>query len=591
MLALLSGVGNAAHQVKLSLEMLDYARDSEGALQVSSFWLSFELTKAALRASSDMDDFLDFSSVTDSFEDPKTALDELYAYSASLLDAYGEPSEADWKMQAIALEVVAFAASQSKEAFRPELIDVLYPIATLLGSPEPGLRAHAITTLDMLAAYCGYTSVSELIVGNADYMVNSISLRMNTLDITPASTRVLIMMTRLTGPRLIPYLDDVVASIFAALDNYHGYPVFVESLFAVLKEVVEQGVKSTKLLEAGRETASSGHRKQLPPATDLNDVLRLLDTRKQRKKDREEEDAAMEAIKGHPSQPWGSNPEGAADPAAEESGTELEKEKPPKTPTYILLEKVASLTQHYLTSPTPTLRKSLLDLLSAVSPALARDEDAFLPLVNAIWPVTISRLRDSEPFVVLAACDALASLCATAGDFLSSRVRTEWQDGLGRWCRTKKDEALRKTPRAAQIRNSAPSSSPSPSSSLRIGVDASPALSRGLGMLELRQSSSSSGEVAYGTGLGRFASAAQTWEAVVAMLVAVVSHVRVPDDIFDEILALLADRLGRDESVRSALEVVNADAVWFAMYERGMIGDMDTPHMDHFVFRPLEVFT
>lgn len=586
MLALLSSIGNASHQVKLSLDMLDYTRESQGALQTSSFWLSFELTKAAIRASSDIDEFVDFSGVTDNFEDPKTALDELYAYSASLLDTYGEPSDADWKIQAIALEVIAFAASKSKEAFRPELIDVLYPIATLLGSPHPGLRDHAITTLDMLAASCGYASVSELIVENADYMINSISLRMNTLDITPASTKVLIMMTRLTGPHLIPYLDDVVASIFSALDNYHGYPVFVESLFAVLREVVEQGVKSDMLLEQGRETGTFGHKKQLPAATDLADVLRLLDARERRERDREEEDAAMAAIDGHPSQPWGKNQ--TADAAevpgeGDEPGMEVEKEKPPKTPTYVLLEKVAALTQHYLTSPTPTLRKSLLDLLSSVSPALSKDEDAFLPLVNAVWPVVTARLRDPEPFVVLAACNALGALCATAGDFLSSRIRTEWHDGLARWCRAKKDEALRKA------RSGAPSST---SNLLALKSSSSPALWRGLGMLELRpETPSLPGDIAYGNGLGRFASAAQTWEAVVALLVAIVSHVRVPDDIFDDILALLADRLGRDVTVRAALEVVNTDAVWLVMYEQGMISSMETPQLGQVVFQPMVVFT
>ena len=62
-----------------------------------------------------------------------------------------------------------------------------------------------------------------------------------------------------------------------------------------------------------------------------------------------------------------------------------------------------TLTQHYLTSPTPTLRKSLLDLVGTVSPALAGDENAFLPLVNTLWPVVVSRLYDGEGYVVVAA--------------------------------------------------------------------------------------------------------------------------------------------------------------------------------------------
>ncbi len=106
------------------------------------------------------------------------------------------------------------------------------------------------------------------------------------------------------------------------------------------------------------------------------------------------------------------------------------------------MARITSLTQHYLTSPAPTLRKSLLYLLSTVAPVLGPDEDAFLPLVNSVWPVVVSRLHDGEPYVVIAACEALAALCAAAGDFLASRVKAEWWNGLGKWCaRIKADAA------------------------------------------------------------------------------------------------------------------------------------------------------
>ncbi len=128
----------------------------------------------------------------------------------------------DRRLKAIALEVTAFAPVVFRPEFRPELIDVLYRIdisrVTRPSATEP--RDHH---LNILAASCGYSSVSDSIVDNADYMVNSVSLRLNTLDISPASTKVLTMLIHLTGPKLIPFLDDVVKAIFAALDNYHGY--------------------------------------------------------------------------------------------------------------------------------------------------------------------------------------------------------------------------------------------------------------------------------------------------------------------------------------------------------------------------------
>ncbi|RBQ96395.1 hypothetical protein VDGD_06660 [Verticillium dahliae] len=583
LLRLISKVGSASQQVKLSLDMLDYSQELTDASQVSSLWLSFELVKAAFTRTSDVDDYLDLSSVTTESEDPETALRELYAFSVSLIDASMENTDVDWRLEAVALEVVAYAASRSREAFRPELIDVLYPIAAFLGSSTPQIRDHTMTTLNIIASSCGYSSVSELIIENVDYMVNSVSLRLNTLDISPASTKVLIMMTRLTGPRLIPYLDDVVASIFAALDNYHGYPVFVESLFAVLKEVVEQGVRSDRLLLEGRQNGSSDHMKRRPRPTDIDDIIAYLDRRAERKK-LQQQDEENSTVYGHPPRPWGPENEKQEDDD-EAGGGEVEQERPPKTPTYILLEKVATLTQHYLTSPTPTLRKSLLDLLITVAPALAADEDSFLPLINTVWPVVVARLYDAESFIVMAACDTLAILCATSGDFLASRIKTEWSDALHKWCQKKKQEALDNQSRQGRGQGQVRGKAALLHDVTPIHDVVVPARAGGTREMkttvtkDISRSSPSSGG-----GLGRFASAAQTWEAVVRLLIAIVRHVRIEDEIYDGVLALLADRLEHDNDAREALEVINADAVWFCLYERGAVEILPTPVMEGVTF-------
>ncbi|KAF9875613.1 HEAT repeat protein [Colletotrichum karsti] len=582
MLNLLSRVGPASQQTKLAAEMLDYARDVTGDAQTASFWLSFELIKAALSRSDDLDELLDFSTLSPSSEDANNVFQELYSQAVLILDSHSELSEVDWRLEATALEVTSFAAARSREAFRPELIDVLYPITTFLGSPSPHLREHAITTLNILAASCGYQNVSELVIENVDYMINSVSLRLNTFDISPASTKVLVMMTRLTGPRLLPYLDDVVASIFAALDNYHGYPIFVESLFSVLKEVVNQGAKSENLLLEGRQNGSGNHKKAVGKPVTIDDIVDLLKRRLERQK-RAEEEANVEETNRHPQQPWGpgdgKHKEGCED--EEQANDEVEKEQPPKTPTYTLLEKITSLTQHYLTSPSPTLRKSLLDLLATVSPALSGDENSFLPLINSVWPVVTGRLYDQEAFVVISACDALCMLCVTAGDFLSSRIKTEWWDGLGKWCRTKKQEAVRSQSKGRSYQGSSNTDRPAASASHGILIPV-----RSGGDLLGQQAADIANNSGSG-GLGRFAQAAQVWEAVVRLLVAIVSHVRIEAEIFDEFLDLLADVLDKNPEARQALEVVNADAVWFALYQRGHIQPLPTPQLEGHKFVPL----
>jgi hypothetical protein len=84
------------------------------------------------------------------------------------------------------------------------------------------------------------------------------------------------------------------------------------------------------------------------------------------------------------------------------------------------------------------------------------------------------------------------------------------------------------------------------------------------------------------SGLGRFSQASQVWSAVVRLLTAIASYVRLDDGIFDQIVELLVDVVPSDEKVRGALEDVNADAVWLALYERGRVrvDDIVVPAME-----------
>ncbi|EJT81791.1 hypothetical protein GGTG_01766 [Gaeumannomyces tritici R3-111a-1] len=595
LLELVANIGPPSQQAQLASGMLDCARDSEGIDQIAQYWLSFELSKAALSNCSELDAFIDFSAA-DTADGPEEIFNELYSFSVSVLVSHSDSNEVDWRLEATALEVTSFAASRSGESFRPELIDVLYPTATFLGSQVPQLRARAVATLNGLASSCGYQSVSELIIDNADYMVNSVSLRLNTFDITPASTQVLRMMIQLTGPRLIPFLDDVVASIFAALDNYHGYPAFVERLFSVLSEVVNQGVKSDVLLLESNKAGTVDHRKRSRQTITVNEIESdILERREQKRRRRleEENDDVEEIATGHPKEPWKSEAaellkkkqeelDGTGADGESDSGQEVEKAKPPPTPTYALLTKVANLTQHYLTSPSPTLRKSLLDLLTTASTAMAADEDSFLPLVNSLWPVLITRLRDAEPYVVAAACRAIAAVAGGAGDFLASRVKTEWWGNLGPWCRRAKAEAQ------ASARGTGRSGGKSHGAS-KAGVSyLNLATTTDIVLPHHRSGSSSaieSRKPAVSGGLGRFAQAALVWEAAVELLAALALHVRLEDDVFDQLLELLGDELEKKGQVREALEAVNADAVWLALYERGAaVPEFSLPAMDGVAF-------
>ncbi|POR37877.1 TEL2-interacting protein 1 [Tolypocladium paradoxum] len=572
LMALIDSLGSASQKAKIAASMMEYVRESSSVDQIAAMWLCYELLKAANASSAAADAFLDLSAFTGPPEDSDAVFNDLYGFAVQVLDSHMESDAADWRLEALSLEVTTYAAHRSGIAFRPELIDVLFPIATLLGSENPGLQQHAIAALNGISLSCQYASVSELIIDNVDYMVNSVSLRLNTLDVSPASMQVLLMMIRLAGPRLIPFLDDVVDSIFAALDSYHGYTFFVESLFSVLKEVVDQASRTDQRLLTDRERETVDHKKRPPKKDGLDDILAFLDKRAERRARDAAEAASGKPIEGYPKAPWASEPAGedGEEESQEQAGAAPSEEKPPNSPTYQLLLRIASLTQHYLTSPTPKLRRSLLELLTTASSILAGDEDAFLPLVNAVWPVVISRLYDSEPFITVEACYALSGLCEAAGDFLSSRFKTEWGDGLGDWCRKVKQQA-----------SSGPNRSRPSKENKSISASGKGILIpiRSGGGLEGKETGLEAPTQSSGS-LGQHASPVRVWEAVVKLLTAIISYVQVDDEMFDQILDLLSDVLEKNQEVRGALETLNADAVWLVRYERGYIEPLPTPEME-----------
>ncbi|KAE8442116.1 hypothetical protein EG329_003822 [Mollisiaceae sp. DMI_Dod_QoI] len=524
--ALLGNIGTRESQISMASEMLEYARSATGPSLLSAYWLSSQILMSATSKNKEFDDF--FESALTLSEEQEAANQELFQYSISLL-TNSDKRTSDWRMQAIALEVLAGTAQHMKEDFKTELVDTLYPVAQLLGSPNSQLREHAITCLNIISKSCGYKNASELVVKNVDYMVNAISLRLNTFDISPQAPQVLVMMIRLTGPSLLLYLDDVVESIFAALDNFHGYHLLVDVLFSVLGEIVSAGSKSELRIT---DAPTIDHQKKPPPPVTLDDIVKLLQPKSKVDDTLPHED--------FPHAPWKSaktlldEAEAASNPNEEDLDSEppppQELEPAPPTKTYTMLRNIALLSQHYLTSSSPVLRSKLLNLISTSSSALYLDENSFLPLVNDIWPVLISRLYDPEPFVKIAACDAVATICHSAGDFLAARISNEWSAIIS-LARNAKREVEREK-------------------------------GKGRG------------------GRGIYSQNNQVWEAVVRLLLAVVGYVRIEDEMFDEVLEVLGGLVWERESVKEVLEKVNADAVWLFMQSTGRNRTLETPVME-----------
>jgi hypothetical protein len=528
---LLGSLGSRESQIRIASEMLEYARGASGPSLLSSFWLSSQILRSASSRNKDLDEFFE-PSLTLS-DEQASADQELFSYSLSLLGNEDEIT-LDWRVRAIALEVIANTARRMKQDFRPELVDTLYPVAQLLGSSNPGIREHAITCLNIISKACGYANASELIIENADYMVNAISLRLDTFDISPQAPQVLVMMIRLVGPSLLPYLDDVIGSIFAALDNFHGYHRLVEALFTVLGEIVSVGSESGRFRLT--DGPSISHRKTSPKSSTIQDVVNIISENSSiAGRNPLSQETFPRALWKSAEAPLDEGEATPPDDDFEMATTEIAKAPPTKT--YTMLQSIARLSQHYLTTASPGLRAKLLGLITISSIALYRDEDNFLLLVNDIWPVVFKRLHDDESFVIIAAANAVAEICRCAGDFLSTRISVEWIE---------------------------------------------------LMKLAKKSKSRFAGEKKGRDGRGIYSQASQVWEAMIGLLIAIIGYVRIDDEMFDEVLELFGDLIWQREEPRESLDALNKDAVWLFLQGSGKNKRLKQPVNKDFTFVRLD---
>lgn len=398
----------------------------------------------------------------------------------------------------------------------------------------------------------GYADAGELVVANADYIVNAVGLKLAVGDVSPQAPQVLLMMMRLCGPSLLPYLDDLAGSIFDALERYHGYTKLTELLFSVLKGMTEEGVK-TRLLaitQSDTEGTVPHHQKFLTMADVISAVKKLNDNAARRQE--EDEQISNDPF---PHEPWKKDipkehsSQGEDEPENEDTRSSPPSDDDPKPPapaTFSLLLRISSLTQHYLTTPSPSLRISLLSLLRTTIPALAKHENSFLPLINTLWPVLLPRLEDPEAYVVSNALDIVALMCEYAGGFMRTRIEECW-GVLGRvYKRTQQRER----------------SHPSRSNGLKT-------IETGMSSLDITSTSTSS----YRPELYIDAPSRMIRNSLVNLMCKIAAHVTIRDERFEETLGMLEPELER-EDVRRSLERCNADAVWLRMHkkERASIG-------------------
>lgn len=577
--------------IEITRSLVNRVHGASGASILAPFWLTLTFLNQPSQAVASVDDFISFDD-TELSTSPSRAgmIEELYYLSLPILNELPFETSSDWRVSALALETVALQAKQLGESFRPELMDALYPTLQLLASANPNLQRHAMICLNTLTMACNYRDAGTMIIENADYLVNSLALKLNTFDVSPYPPQVLLMMVRLCGASLIPYLDDLIDSIFGILDMYHGYPKLVEIMFRALAAIVEEGAKKPSLLAitSGKEGAFVNHRKRQYEVLPISTLARSLADRKTKRVRYTEEEAEVTSERiPHPRRPWAEtepkekpedidlNPEDLEKGESDEPlppPREPEDEEKPLSKSHTLLLHIVKSVPLHLASPSPYLRRSLLSIFIQIVPVLAQNENSFLPLINDLWPSVTSKVNfpsslvnepsptgrmtreistdraqpegndfdyREETFVVLAACNAVESMCKYAGDFMASRVETEyprWERLYNRaWEKVSQDADKAIERRAHHQRRKANSSEPETGRQSG-GPRSGPDLLLGLG---LSQSALTTTAGATPGSARPFTPHHSLWRALTSLFITLLTHVRLPLSVGDQICEFL----------------------------------------------------
>lgn len=560
--------------------IINQVHQGSGNAIIAPLWLALQFLRS--EGSNGIDEFLNLDTSA-TLSSRVTMIEELYSIALPTLNEPPSTDTRDWRVSALSLEVVALQAQQLKEDFRPELIDALYPVLQFLASNNPNLQSHAMVCLNIITKCCNYPDTRTMLIENVDYLVNAVALKLNTFDVSPYPPQVLLMMVKLSGAGLIPYLDDLVSSIFGILDMYHGYPKLVELLYSSLAAIVEEGTRTPELLAItadGQENLME-HKKQAYEPLSVTRLVNDIARKRARRARITEMDSNLDNERlPHPQRPWTRELDGPPLPKEDEDKNieellnetinpldepdeplpqpkDLEDAPKPLSKSHNLLLQIVKSIPPHLGSPSPFLRRSLLSLVNQAFPVLSKNQTSFLPLVNELWPPVSSRIAppsaasstsvylittptttsasstdiisrtpkpddDSiireETFVTAAACEAVASMCELAGDFMASRVAGEYT----RWRRLYLDnwkKVLVDAERSHERQNRRPQPKSKDTSS-----SASSLLKAAIPDLSLSNSTARS-----------FTQHHILWRSLLTLFVNVLAHVRIPLSIGDEI--------------------------------------------------------
>lgn len=396
------------------------------------------------RLSDELDTFLEIGHKTDhTFEPCYVILEFCNGLAQEITTAQEGRSmslQEETAISAVLFTMESTCQIMGKE-FESELIENLYTVVENLASSSPIVRHFAQSCSLTISREIYHGSVQQLLLSNVDYLVDSISTRLN-LGMTERISTVFAVICKIAGYETIETFKDVIETIFKMLDYYHGYGELCIQFFQLF-EVIILEMKKRFLPTDEKLTLQDDYLVQSAYSPwgmmDIKQLINILE------KPSPQDESLVEDYEREPSsfqdyfdsRIQEANSDDEDEEPADEEGEETEaispKEKwssPIPLDSYKILLQVFNYGDRLLTHPSKPLRVNILRVMMLIVPMISTQYDSMLPQVATVWESIVQCTLSSDYTIVELACSCLKEIIHFAGDFVAKRFFELWD----RWC-------------------------------------------------------------------------------------------------------------------------------------------------------------
>lgn len=227
----------------------------------------------------------------------------------------------------------------------------------------------AWTSLNRISTFSGYSSVSDLIAKNTDYVIDTICHHFSHLQEFPQAPQVLKGILQFTDTSILPLLEDTLDSVFHSLDVHSSAPVALTFL-KILHNIILV------------------FHKNIP-----NHISHQKET-----KNSEEEGGGEEEVS--------------------------EKSSRPASHSFTL--EILEKDQHFLGSKSREIKLLALDIIEKGVAVLGTSEGSgLLPMIHTLWSPLMRRFVDKDTVVVIKSIAVAEVMIECSKDFMTVRFANE----------------------------------------------------------------------------------------------------------------------------------------------------------------------